>query len=112
MSTIGEMLEVLGQDDVWVDRSGAERPLDGMGQAYLANLRRFLDRNADYFKASLSAAALATLDGGKIAEVAFDRVDAGVLALETTPAAEWMAEFPLYRRISELLDGVSDGAAA
>jgi len=99
--------ELLGQAEVWHSRQGhemVEYRLTAMDSAHLANLRSWLLRSAP----QLHSSALSSLYGmGKLVsgELALLDLDRSIDQLEAMSPEAWMAEQPLFEKITEILAG-------
>ncbi|MCK9901223.1 MULTISPECIES: hypothetical protein [Actinomycetes] len=97
--------DLLEQTEVWVDQTGHRHRLDEMDLRYLRNVRRYLERKAPEIREhSLLRAIKHPLPSGTQArqdvEAAIDRE---LLADGPESATDYMAQFPLYRRIWDLI---------
>lgn len=102
MSAETNILELLRQDEIWVDKSGATHRLAEMDAGHLANLKGWLERYAFGIQSAVLL-AVATGPQPQGQQAGWDLADAFDEAADTEPM-EFLADFPLYQRVAELVE--------
>lgn len=98
-------IELLGQQEIWVDTNGKTHRIQGMDQRYCENVYGYLLRNGRAIaEQTYHRIAFGPQPGG---EMACDAVDAMLEELldATTNSDRWMMERPLMQALARRIEG-------
>lgn len=103
LEAIGSIVRLFRQSEVWVDRNGAHHQIDKMSLGYLGAVQKFIENRVVEYREAVDIYDTASLVA---ADASHDAAEMRLSDLERgreRSDAAWLADQPLYRRISELL---------
>jgi hypothetical protein len=101
MSVKLTFLDLLDQAEIWVNKAGETVRVDDMDLSYLCAVQKFLENGAGKLRLAIEWRAQGYLvDAPDLARSVLERA---IEEDSRLSAAEFMARYPLYRRISKLL---------
>lgn len=99
----GGVERLFNQNEVWVDKYGAQHRLDEMPISHLCAVQKYLENRAAGYRHAIGDYITLSLVAFGASDHVADEVLASLDENEERPDVEWLADQPLYRRISELL---------
>jgi hypothetical protein len=99
----GSTERLFGQNETWIDKNKVEHRLDEMPLSYLCAVQKHIENRAAGYRFAIGNAVALSLVMFDASDDVADEVFASLDEDEGRPDAEWLADQPLYRRISGLL---------
>lgn len=101
-----DIVDLLDQEEIWVDRAGVEHEIAEMEPRYCANVVRFLLRQAEAI-AHADSMAILSVRMPDFDTIAYDDVMSGIGVDEAAKAdpVRWLQDKPLLRALRARLSG-------
>lgn len=99
----GSVERLFSQNEIWIDKNKIEHRLDDMPLSYLCAVQKFIENRVVGYRFAIGNYIALSLVMFDASDHVADEILAGVEVDDERPDAEWLADQPLYRRISELL---------